>query len=70
MRILFWLAALAVIVLLVRARWQRWARRWRGEPEPIPQGPRSITLVVIALLLVYGLLLGYRLFVGDWDTLY
>lgn len=70
MRILFWLAAIAIIVLLVRARWQRWRRHRRGEPEPIQRGPRTITLVIIALLLVYGLLIGYRVFVGDWDTSY
>lgn len=70
MRVIFWLAAIAIVVLLVRARWQRWQRRRRGEPEPVQQGPRTITLVVIALLLVYGLLIGYRLFVGGWDTLY
>lgn len=70
MRVIFWLAAIAIVVLLIRARWQRWQRRRRGEPEPVQQGPRTITLVVIALLLVYGLLLGYRLFVGDWHTLH
>ncbi|AWN14933.1 hypothetical protein [Salinisphaera sp. LB1] len=70
MRVIFWLAAIAIVVLLIRARWQRWQRRRRGEPEPVQQGPRTITLVVIALLLVYGLLIGYRLFVGDWNTLH
>lgn len=64
MRIMFWLGTIAIVVLLVRARWQHWRRRRRGEPEPVQQGPRTITLVVIALLLVYGLLIGYRLFVG------
>lgn len=65
MRILFLFAMIAIAGLLVRARWQRWRRHRRGEPEPERHGPSAIMLLVIALLLVYGLLIGYQLFVGS-----
>lgn len=65
MRVVFWLIALAVAGFLIRDRWQAMRRRMRGEPVPVQQGPRTITLVVIAIVLVYGVLLGYRIFVGD-----
>ena len=50
--------------LLVRDRWLAWRRRMRGEPAPQQQGPRTITLVVIAIALVYGTIISYRLLVG------
>lgn len=65
MRVIFWLIALAVAGLLIRERWQAWRRRMRGEPAPVQQGPRTVTLVVIAIVLVYGVLLGYRIFAGE-----
>lgn len=65
MRVLFWFGALVLVGWLVRARWQRLRRRLRGEPEPPRQGPRTITLLVAAIVIVYALLIGYRLVVGQ-----
>lgn len=65
MRVLFWFAAIGLLIWLIRARWQRWQRRRRGEPEPVQTGPRTISLVVVAILIVYGVLISYRLLVGD-----
>lgn len=65
MRFIFWLIALSIAGLLIRDRWLRWRRKMRGEPEPVQQGPRTITLVVIAIVLVYGVAIGYRIFVGE-----
>jgi len=65
MRFFFWLIILSIVALLVRDRWLHWRRRMRGEPQPKQQGPRTVTLVVIAIALVYGSLIGYRLLVGD-----
>ena len=65
MRFIFWLVALGIAGLLIRDRWLRWRRRMRGEPEPVQQGPRTISLVVIAILLVYSVAIGYRIFVGE-----
>lgn len=62
MRLLLWLFAIAIVALLARARWQRWRRARRGEPEP--DGPRTITLIIVALVVVYSLWIGYRLLVG------
>lgn len=37
-------------------------RRMRGEPVPEEQGPRTITLVCIALIAVYAVLILWRLY--------
>lgn len=65
MRVVFWLLALIIAGLLIRDRWRSWRRRMRGEPAPVEQGPRTVTLLVIAIVLVYGVLLSYRIFVGE-----
>ncbi|MDA3919841.1 MAG: hypothetical protein PF501_04020 [Salinisphaera sp.] len=65
MRVIFWLIALGIAGLLIRDRWLRMRRKMRGEPEPVQEGPRTITLVVIAIVLVYGLLIGYRIFASE-----
>ncbi|RJS94100.1 hypothetical protein [Salinisphaera sp. Q1T1-3] len=61
LRFFFWAGLLVVIGLVVRERYRRVRRRLRGEPEPQQQGPRTVTLVLIAIGVVYGLLIGYRL---------
>lgn len=65
MRVIFWLIALGIAGLLIRDRWLRMRRKMRGEAEPVQEGPRTITLVVIAIVLVYGLLIGYRIFASE-----
>lgn len=65
MRVVFWLLALLIAGLLIRDRWRSWRRRMRGEPPPVAQGPRTVTLLVIAIVLVYGVLLSYRIIVGE-----
>jgi hypothetical protein len=70
LKVLAWLALLFVIYLLVRQRLRKSLRRWRGLPEPEPEGPRPIILVVIALVLVYGLLISYRLYTGGLSSLH
>jgi hypothetical protein len=70
LKILFWLLLLFFIYLLARQRLQKGLRRWRGLPEPEPKGPKTVTLVIIALVLVYGLLISYRLYTSGLDSLY
>lgn len=65
MRVIFWLIALLVAGLLIRDKWLRMRRRMRGQPEPVHEGPRTITLVVVAIVLVYGVLIGYRIFASE-----
>ncbi|ROO25357.1 hypothetical protein SAOR_12465 [Salinisphaera orenii MK-B5] len=47
-----WLAVRLVIIRL---------RRLRGEPVPEQKGPRTITLVCIALVTIYAVLILWRL---------
>ena len=61
LKFLFWGGLLVMIVLGVRSRYQRLRRRMRGEPEPVQQGPRTVTLILIAIGLVYGGVILYRL---------
>tara|TARA_B100002052_G_scaffold294600_1_gene319644 strand:+ start:3830 stop:4048 length:219 start_codon:yes stop_codon:yes gene_type:complete len=61
LKFLFWGGLLVMIVLGVRSRYQRFRRRMRGEPEPVQQGPRTVTLILIAIGLVYGGVILYRL---------
>lgn len=67
-RILTLLALIAAAVLLIRARWQRWQRKRRGEPEPEIHGPKPVTWVIVAIVLIYGLLIGYQLLWGTWAS--
>lgn len=65
MKFLFGLLLLSFLGwLAVRLLIQR-LRRMRGEPVPEQQGPRTITLVSIALIVIYALLLLWRLYSGD-----
>ena len=50
---------LGVRVLLLRLR------RARGEVVPEARGPKTITLVCIALIAIYALLILWRLITGD-----
>lgn len=65
MKFLFGLLLLSFLGwLAVRLLIQR-LRRMRGEAVPEQQGPRTITLVSIALIVIYALLLLWRLYSGD-----
>lgn len=54
------LAALLYLLYLAARRFIR--RKLRGEPAPEAAGPRTITLVALAIILVYGVLLTIRMF--------
>lgn len=54
------LAALLYIAYLLGRRFIR--RKLRGESAPEPAGPRTITLIAMAIILVYGVLLVIRMF--------
>ncbi|MES1939427.1 hypothetical protein T5B8_04256 [Salinisphaera sp. T5B8] len=47
-----------VVVSLLIAR----LRRMRGDPVPEPRGPRTITIVCIALVAIYALLVLWRVY--------
>lgn len=57
--LLSFLGWLAVRLLIQRLR------RMRGEPVPQQTGPRTITLVSIALIVIYAFLLLWRLYSSD-----
>lgn len=62
MKFLFGLLLLSFLGwLAVRLLIQR-LRRMRGEPMPEQHGPRTITLVSIALIVIYAMLLLWRLY--------
>jgi len=65
MRYLFFLILLGVLALLARQFVRRKLRALRGEPEPAPAGPRNITLLAGAIVLVYAIWLTYRLVNGS-----
>jgi predicted tellurium resistance membrane protein TerC len=57
--LLSFLGWLAVRLLIQRLR------HMRGEPVPQQTGPRTITLVSIALIVIYAFLLLWRLYSSD-----
>ena len=66
LRVVFWILLLIVLFLLVRSRIQRMLRRARGLPEPRPEGMKTVNLTLIVILVVYGVLLSYRLLSEGW----
>ena len=70
LKLLFWGGLLALIFFGVRARYQRFRRRMRGEPEPEQQGPRTVTLILIATALVYGGVIVFRLATDGLDGIF
>jgi len=53
------LAALLYILYLLGRNFLR--QKLRGEPQPQRSGPRSMTLLAVAIMLVYGVMLAIRL---------
>ncbi|MBH02545.1 MAG: hypothetical protein CMP08_00170 [Xanthomonadales bacterium] len=70
LKMLFWGGLLSLIVLGLRARYQRLRRRLRGEPEPARQGPRTVTLILVAIGLVYGGVIVFRLATDGLDGIF
>lgn len=64
MKYLFLTAFVFVLYLVGRHFVHRKIRALRGEPEPDTSGPRNITLVALAIVLVYGVWIAIRLFRG------
>lgn len=64
MRIVFGLIFAALVFFALRSKLRRLYRQLRGLPEPAPNGTKTTTVVATTLIVIYGALLGYRLFIG------
>lgn len=64
MRLIFALIFAALLFFALRYKLRQFYRRMRGLPEPVQEGPKTTTIILVAIAVIYGALLGYRIFIG------
>jgi len=64
LRLIFALIFAALLFFGLRYKVRQYYRRIRGLPEPEQEGPKTTTIILIAIAIIYGALLSYRIFIG------